>query len=283
MKTVAGRVTVLSDNLVPGRSELIGEHGFSAYIETEKGNFLFDAGRGKAVVHNALLLKKDLTALAKIFLSHGHGDHTGGLPDVLRIQRKSRTDVYAHPYVFAYRYRETNGQETYGGIPFTRGYLEKMGARFLLDEAYREVEEGMFLTGEVPRRTSFEGGDMSGRFLRLEGDNIVPDIVQDDQSLVIHTDQGLMIVLGCAHAGIINTLEYITERTGVDQIYGIVGGTHMGFSGDAQLLESIKELKFFHIKHLVPSHCTSMAAAARIKQEFEGTFQFSHVGWHIDF
>jgi len=283
MKTVKGRVTILTDNVVPGRSELIGEHGFSAYIETGKGNFLFDTGRGKTVVYNALLLKKDLTTINKIVLSHGHHDHTGGLPDVLRIQLKKTIDVYAHPYVFAYKYRGKKGKETYGGIPFARGYLEKLGARFIIEEGYQQIEDGVFLTGEVPRETSFEGGDMDDRFVKLDGGRIIPDIIQDDQSMVIHTRKGLMIVLGCAHAGIINTLKYITQKTGVDRIYCVVGGTHIGFSGEVQLTESIKALKSYNIQHLVPSHCTGPAAITRIKGAFEDIFQFSHVGWSIEF
>ena len=283
MKKVKGRVTILTDNVVPGKSEAIGEHGFSAYIETGNGNFLFDTGKGKTVIHNALVLNKDLTAINKIVLSHSHGDHTGGLPDVLRIQGEKKIDVYAHPHIFVYRFREQNGKKTYGGIPFTRGYLEKMGARFILNEQYVEIEDGIFLTGEVPRETPFEGGDMANRFVQLDGDKVIPDIIQDDQSMAIHTEKGLMIVLGCAHAGIINTLNHIIKKSGADKIYGIVGGTHIGFSGEVQLSESIKALKSYNIQHLVPSHCTGLAAITRIKQEFEAIFQFSHVGFSIEF
>lgn len=283
MKTVNGRVTILTDNVVPGKSELIGEHGFSAYIETGSGNFLFDTGRGKSVVHNALALQKDLASINKIAISHGHGDHTGGLPEVLRIQGKKKIDVYAHPHIFLYKYRLQNREETYGNIPFTRGHLEKMGARFIFNEGYVEIEDGVFLTGEVPRETPFEGGDMADRFVRLEGGKIIPDSIQDDQSIAIHTDKGLMVVLGCAHAGIINTLNHIIKKSGSDKIYCIVGGTHIGFSGEVQLRESIRALKSYNIQHLVPSHCTGLEAITRIKQEFEDIFQFSHVGWSIAF
>ena len=283
MNTVKGRVTILTDNVVPHASEAIAEHGFSAYIETGKGNFLFDTGRGKTVVHNALTLQKDLAVINKIVLSHGHGDHTGGLPDVLRVQGKNKIDVYAHPDVFAYKYREKEGKETYGGIPFTQGYLEKMGAHFIFNEGYLEIEDGVFLTGEVPRKTLFEGVDLAGRFVKLEGGKIIPDIIQDDQSIAIHTPKGLMIVLGCAHAGIINTIDYLIRQSGVDQIYCVVGGTHIGPSGEVQLSESIKALKAYNIQNLVPSHCTGLAAITRIKQEFEDIFQFSHVGLTLEF
>ena len=124
---------------------------------------------------------------------------------------------------------------------------------------------------------------MSDRFARLEDGTVMADIIQDDQSIAIHTEKGLMIVLGCAHAGIVNTINHIINNSGTGQIYCIVGGTHIDFSGEVQLKESIKALKSYDIRCLVPSHCTGQAAIACIKQEFEDIFQFSHVGWSIEF
>ena len=282
MKTATGRLTILTDNVVPGKSEAIGEHGFCVYVETSNGNFLFDTGKGKTVVHNALVFNKDLKEINKIVLSHSHGDHTGGLPEVLRAQSQKPMDVYAHPDIFLYRFRKENEKETYGGIPFTKGFLEKMGARFIFNEDYVEIEDGIFLTGEVPRETSFEGGDMGDRFALRNG-KIIPDLIQDDQSMAIHTEKGILIVLGCAHSGIVNVVNHIIEKTGVETIFGIIGGTHIGFSGEVQLRESIKSLKTYQIQHLVPSHCTGLEAITRMKKEFENIFQFSHVGLSLEF
>ncbi|MBW2066164.1 MAG: MBL fold metallo-hydrolase [Deltaproteobacteria bacterium] len=239
MELVKGRITILVDNIVTGRSEAIGEHGFSAYVETDRGNFLFDTGKGKAVTHNALLLQKDLSKVKEILLSHSHGDHTGGLPDVLSIQVNKPVNVRAHPDIFIPRYRIKDGKKSYGGIPYTRGYLENMGARFVFNWGYTRIEEGIYLTGEIPRETPFEGGDMGDRFAIREGRE-GPDIILDDKSLVIHSEKGLVIVLGCAHSGMINIIRYAMAMSGIDTIYGVVGGTHLGFSGDVQLEESIK-------------------------------------------
>ncbi len=123
MKQVSGRITILTDNTVPERSDALGEHGFAAFLETEKGNFLFDTGKGKTVVHNAAVLKKDLKSINKIVLSHAHGDHTGGLPEVLLTLSSKQIDVFAHPDIFADRFREKDGERTYGGIPFVKEYL----------------------------------------------------------------------------------------------------------------------------------------------------------------
>ena len=282
MKKVRGRLTILTDNTVPERSDALGEHGFAAFLETGKGNFLFDTGKGKTVVHNAAVLKRDLKNINKVVLSHAHGDHTGGLPEVLQTLSSKQIEVFAHPDIFAERFREKDGERTYGGIPFAQGYLEKLGARFVFNKQYGEIEEGVFLTGEVPRETSFEGGDMGNRFVKREG-KIEPDIIWDDQSLVIQVEKGILIVLGCAHAGIVNVINHAIKMSGVDEIYGIVGGTHIGLSGDAQRDQTIAALRNFKIEHLMPTHCTGAEAMALIKNSFDKNFQFSHVGATLNF
>ncbi|HSH68864.1 MAG TPA: MBL fold metallo-hydrolase [Deferrisomatales bacterium] len=156
MLTARGSITVLTDNTVPERSETLAEHGFAALVQTQAGNLLFDTGRGRTVVHNAAVLKKDLARIDKIVLSHAHGDHTGGPPEVLQVLQGKNTDVLAHPEVFAERVRDAQGKRVFGGIPYQRGYLEKMGARFVFNREVVEVDDRVFLTGEVPRDTPFE-------------------------------------------------------------------------------------------------------------------------------
>jgi len=281
MKSIKGRLTIIADNIVVGKVESLGEHGFSVYLETDKGVYLFDTGRGKTVVHNAVLYKKDLTALNKIILSHGHADHTGGLPEVLRFHKQ--IDVLGHPDIFLNRFRkDENGNERYGGIPYTRGYLEKMGARFVLNKDYKEIETGLYLTGEIPRETDFEAGDLGNRYGIRDG-KIVPEIVLDDQSLLINTDKGILIILGCAHSGIINIINHAIKMTGVDTIFAIIGGTHLGFSGQVQLEKTIEALKVYRIEHLIPGHCTGIAVATHLSREFEKIFHFSHVGRVFEF
>jgi len=282
MKTVSGQITILTDNVAQDRSDTVAEHGFSAYIETDNGNMLFDTGKGRTVLHNARIFNKDLNRINKVILSHSHGDHTGGLPDVLLSQSKKPLDVYAHPDIFLYRYRKKGGKKTYGGIPFTKGYLEKMGARFVFNTDYVEIEAGIFLTGEVPRKTPFEGGDMADRFAVRDGKEVV-ETIPDDQSLIIHTEKGLLLVLGCAHAGIVNVINHVIKKSGEDDIFAVIGGTHIGFSGELQLNESIKALKSYRIQHLIPSHCTGLEAIFSIKQAFEDIFAFSHVGFALEF
>jgi len=274
MKT---RITILCENLV-GRIVGTGEHGFSAFIETSRGSYLFDTGGGHSIVANSLALGKDLGTVQKIFLSHGHYDHTGGLPEVLKL--KGKVDVHAHPHVFLDRIAvlKEKDKETkrFIGIPYKKGYLESLGANFISNTDFVEVEKGMFLTGEVPRKTSFEKPDPR-LFSQIDG-KTEPDLFLDDQSLTIEGEQGLIVVLGCAHSGMINILHHVINKTGKQKVYAVLGGTHLDFLTPEQLEESIKSLKTMNIERIGVSHCTGMRAACRLHQEFGDHYFYGCVG-----
>ena len=276
-----GTITVLCDNLVMGRVDTIGEHGFSAFIESDEGNYLFDSGRGFSILQNSIYYRKDLSSVKKILISHGHFDHTGGLPSVLKVVSRE-LEVVAHPDIFLHRFRLTDNKENYNGMPFTRGYLEKYGAKFSLHREWIQVSDKMFLTGEIPRITSFEYADASERFAVVDGVTI-PDMTLDDQAAVLLSDQGLTVILGCAHSGVVNTLSYIVEQTGVDDIYCVIGGTHLGLLPPAQSKKSIEALKNFRIKKLCPGHCTGIEVCFELRQLFPEQFVFCGVGTVIPF
>src|SRR4030042_6885647 len=163
------RITVLCENSV-GRVIGTGEHGFSAFIETDHGNALFDTGNGHGIVSNSLALNKDLRTVRRVVLSHGHNDHTGGLPEVLKLRGK--VDVHAHPSIFLDRIavRKVEGGEVrrFAGLVYKKTYLAFLGAHFVLNQDFSEVGKGLFLTGEIPRRTSFEKNDPS-LFVEIDG------------------------------------------------------------------------------------------------------------------
>jgi 7,8-dihydropterin-6-yl-methyl-4-(beta-D-ribofuranosyl)aminobenzene 5'-phosphate synthase len=271
------RITILCENLV-GKLVGSGEHGFSAFIETSRGNYLFDTGSGHSVVANSLVLDKDLRTVRKIFLSHGHYDHTGGLPEVLKL--KGKVDVHAHPRVFLDRIAvlKENGKETkrFVGIPYKKRYLESLGANFLFNDAFLEVEKGMFLTGEVPRKTPFEKPDPR-LFSEING-KTTQDIFLDDQSLILESKKGFILILGCAHSGMINIINHIVKKTGKEKFYAILGGTHLDFLTPEQLEESINVLNQLEIERIGVSHCTGMRAAFRLHQEFGDQFSYGCVG-----
>jgi 7,8-dihydropterin-6-yl-methyl-4-(beta-D-ribofuranosyl)aminobenzene 5'-phosphate synthase len=272
-----GKITILCENTV-GRLVGSGEHGFSAYLETDRGNYLFDTGNSHSIVPNSLLLNKDLRSVTKIFLSHGHHDHTGGLPEVLKL--KGKVDVHVHPHVFLDRIAvlKEDGKETkrFVGIPYKKVYLEFLGANFVFNTDFMEVEKGIYLTGEVPRQTEFEKPDP--RLFSEIGGKSVQDTFPDDQSLILDGEKGLILIFGCAHSGMINIINHVISKTGKEKFQAILGGTHLDFLTPDQLEESIRSLKKMDIERIGVSHCTGMRAAFRLHQEFGDRFFYGCVG-----
>jgi 7,8-dihydropterin-6-yl-methyl-4-(beta-D-ribofuranosyl)aminobenzene 5'-phosphate synthase len=164
-------------------------------------------------------------------------------------------------------------------MPHSRDQLEAAGAVFSISKEYCEVAPGIFLTGEVPRVTPFEVGDQ-GLYCDCSGQN--PDATPDDQSLILETGRGLVIILGCCHAGLVNTLEHVTYLTGRRDIYAVVGGTHLGFCGQEQLEMTISTLKGWKVQKVAASHCTGFAASIRLSREMPKEFQRALVGYTLE-
>jgi 7,8-dihydropterin-6-yl-methyl-4-(beta-D-ribofuranosyl)aminobenzene 5'-phosphate synthase len=273
-----GRVTILCDNSVGSISGTLGEHGFAALVEHAGGALLFDTGQGETLLGNALRMNKDLSRVARVALSHGHYDHTGGLLPLL--QQSGPKEVYAHPGMFRARYRvKDTGESIAIGITHDQVQLQGAGAVFVFNRDFREIAPGIYLTGEVPRNNSFELGD-TGLFLDPGGQLVDP--LEDDQSLVIRTAKGLVLLLGCCHAGIINTLEHAMATTGESEIYAIVGGTHLGFCQGPQLELTVAALKKYRVQKVCASHCTGFHASARLWHEFPGKVVPAQVGYTIE-
>ena len=273
MKT---RITILCENSVGLPFGVVGEHGFACYVETGKGNYLFDTGQGFGIVQNALALKKDLRTIQSVLISHGHYDHTGGLPAVLKLREK--VDVHGHPDMFIERFVRFNGTKKAIGIPFRRSYLESLGANFCLNKEMTEVGPGVYLTGEIPRKTDFEKGDANMVACMPDGRTVQPDPICDDLSMVLNSDKGLILVLGCAHAGLVNILNYVLETTGRNRIYAIIGGTHLGFSSDEQFEETLKAIDRYNIEKVGVSHCTGLMKASLLHARLGERFFFGCVG-----
>ncbi len=273
------RITVLCENSVGPLSGTLGEHGFSALIEPSNGEpLLFDTGQGLTLLHNARRMNKDLSTVRQVVLSHGHYDHSGGLKQLLAECGAKR--VYSHPAVFNSRYRIKDSGECYPiAIPASREELETAGASFDFSKEFRAIAPGMYLTGEVPRVTDFETGDQ-GLFSDCTGQ--VLDATPDDQSLVLETEKGLVLVLGCCHAGLVNTVEHVAYMTGRRDIFAVIGGTHLGFCSQEQNGKTIAALQRLGIKKLAASHCTGFAASARLSRELPKEFQMAMVGYTLE-
>ena len=272
------KATIVSENCVFHLPGAVAEHGLSIFMETDRGNYLLDTGQGKAVVNNALVLGIDLATIKGIIMSHHHWDHTGGLGPVLDL--KGAVDVYAHPEFFKESYSVSGDTVRYIGVPYPRPLLEAKGARFQLSKEFRQIEPGLWLTGEVPRRTDYELGDK--KQVVKSGSSYVKDDLRDDQSVVVETARGLFIVLGCCHSGIINTLSHIVEKMKRHDIFAVIGGTHLGPVSDEQRTKSIEALKSFDIKRLGVSHCTGLKTASLLSNVFGERFFFCNVGTVVE-
>ncbi len=244
-------ITILSDN--HAEMPLLSEHGLALWIETGGKRVLLDTGQGAALTHNASLLGVSLAETDVLVLSHGHYDHTGGVPDVLR--EAPNADVYLHPAAFLPRY------SVRGGKPKS---VQIQGAAMSSIVSHPEAlvhwvsgpvfsAGGCSLTGPIPRITGFE--DTGGPFYLDPGGNN-PDLIEDDMAVWFDSEDGLVVCTGCCHSGIINTLHYIISLSGQSRIKQVVGGLHLVGAGQERLERTAEALNEMQIEELVPCHCT---------------------------
>ena len=269
------RITTLSENTA-GLGNFLGEWGLSILVEADGLNLLLDTGQSISAAHNADLLDVDLSRVNQIVLSHGHFDHTGGLFPVLRRIKKT-VDIVAHPDIWADKYSGREGQDyRYIGIPHHRHLLESLGANFKLTAEPTRISENIMTTGEIPMVTDFER--VEPYLLVKEGSGFQPDEVLDDQALIINMEVGLVVLLGCAHRGIINTLYQAQKLTGVKKVYTVLGGCHLMDASEERIRLTTDALKEMGVQKLGVSHCTGLRAACHMAREFGESFFFNNAG-----
>jgi len=267
------QITTLSENTA--NYGFLAEWGLSILVEVDGLRILMDTGLSYSAVNNAALLGVDLSAVDQIVLSHGHADHTGGLRDVLRV--RGEVEVVGHPDIWTAKYVRRGAKPArYCGIPFSREELESQGARFKLTREPLRISEHVMTSGEVPMVTDYEQIE-DNLFVRA-GDSLQPDVLADDLALIINADFGLVVVLGCAHRGAVNTLRHAQNLTGNGSVYAVIGGAHLFRASDERLKRTVFELKGMGIRWLGLSHCTGFDAAACLAREFEGVFFMNNAG-----
>jgi 7,8-dihydropterin-6-yl-methyl-4-(beta-D-ribofuranosyl)aminobenzene 5'-phosphate synthase len=276
------RITTIIDNSTED-PKLLAEWGLCVLVEAGSHSFLLDTGTSGAAVGNADKMKLDLNRIEAIVLSHGHIDHTGGLRAVLERIDRPEVRIVAHPGVLhrKFGYDKEKKKYHFGGIPFQRDLLENMGARFDLHREPVWLTEDIAASGEEPMSTDFES--VADTMYLKDEDRFVPDPMEDDQSLYIRTDLGLIVILGCAHRGMINIIHHARELMNSDRIYMVIGGTHLSPASSVQVDKTIQALREMDIQWLGVSHCTGLPVAARLAAEFEGRFFFNSAGTVIRF
>jgi 7,8-dihydropterin-6-yl-methyl-4-(beta-D-ribofuranosyl)aminobenzene 5'-phosphate synthase len=258
------KITVLSTMLV-GDTTGIGEWGFSALVEADGHRILLDTGNHpETVLQNARDLKMDLSDVREVILTHNHGDHVGGLltlrrelmkqnPDALSIVHVSKGIFYSRPLPD----REGNRM-----IAIREDY-EATGGKFVEHDGWTEIFSGAWLTGPVPRKYPERNWSVTIKVQTPAG--LVEDNIPEDQSFVLNTAQGMVVITGCGHAGIINILTDANAEFHDRPVYGIIGGLHLYPATDQQLDWTGDKMKEFHVANLLGAHCTGIEAVYRLR------------------
>lgn len=277
------KVTVVVDNSVPtsAKSPFLGEHGLSLLLETGTKKILVDAGQSGAVVHNLSLLGFHPGELDAIAISHGHYDHTGGLPHVLRHRRKP-VSVYAHSGIFDKRYSVAGDSRSYIGVPFAKEDADMLGAEWILTDEPLEISPGLWFSGSMPRVTSFEQGDTRLVMPDAHGCDC-QDLIRDDTVLYYSGEQGLVVIGGCTHSGLVNAVKYGFELTGQAKLAGWIGGTHLGPVSREQQNLTLSTLEKYSPNFIAANHCTGFDMMAELKARFGKKFIPAFVGTVIEF
>ena len=245
------KISILVDNTA--KEGFAHVHGFSAVLGSEK-KILFDLGPNGLFLENAKKMNIDLSKIETVVLSHGHWDHGDGLKSI------SGKALITHPNSFALRFRKES--KTPVGLGMSR---DEILARFDLKESKEPywLNDNMVFLGEIPRKNNFEA--LVTTFTLGDGS---PDFVMDDSAVAIKTEKGLIVLSGCAHAGICNTVSYAKEVCGENKVYAVLGGFHLKKIGDVFQ----KTVAFFQkekLELLGATHCTSFAVQDEFKKYFK--------------
>ncbi len=278
------RLSTLAENAVNGLG-LLAEWGLSILVETDDVTILVDTGRTMVAAHNAKVMGVKIKSVDKILFSHGHYDHTGGVVDMLRLDDVSGTpvEIIAHPDVWAPKFGRSANQTNYryAGIPFPRILLESLGASFHLTPEPVWITDRIVTSGEVPMLNDYEKIE-AGLYIQTD-DGYDPDPLKDDQSLFIRSDKGLIIIAGCAHRGIVNTITHAQKLTGCDEVYAVVGGTHLYRASEDRVRLTLEAIKRLDIQRIGVSHCTGPNASAFLAHELGDRFFFNQAGTITEF
>lgn len=270
-------LSLLVENTARGAG-IIGEHGLCWCLRSADRQLLFDLGQGFALCQNAARMGIDLKQTEVLAFSHGHYDHVGGwrrLPEVL-----AKVRVCLHPDALDAKFQKRpDGRMVTAGDNAFAAAVQSSHVALTLTREPCELLPGIWITGQVPRTNSVEdtGGDFYSDIGGFQRDEVL-----DDQSIFFRTRLGVVVVLGCAHAGLVNTLDYVQSLTG-ERIHAVVGGMHLLHANEERMQYTVEGLRRIAPDWLGPNHCTGDAAVARLWQSFPGQVIEVHAGQSLSF
>ncbi len=281
-------VTMLIEDYSGYDEDFLAQHGISFLLEAETGKgkktILFDAGQSaEPILHNMKILGKDPSAIDLVVLSHCHSDHTGGLVGMLEAIDRKRVPVIAHPAIYRSNFVLKPTFRSFGMGPANRAeFIENVGGEMLLVAEPFALAPGIVTSGEITDKINFEANPTLSMFT-LEKGETVSDPMPDDLSLVFILDEGLVIVTGCSHAGVISIIESAVRMTGVERVAAVIGGFHLIDADDARIEATVKKLADYNIGRIYTGHCTGLKAEARLQQAFGKKFKKTHAGITVKF
>ncbi|HON58297.1 MAG TPA: MBL fold metallo-hydrolase [Smithella sp.] len=272
------------------RASVLAEHGFSALVQPTLGNkthtLLFDFGFSEnGAAQNAETLNVDMTQVEAAALSHGHSDHTGGMGKLAALIGRSNIPFVVHPSIFkSPRYLKFSEELKINFPKLTREMVKQAGLSVVeTEKPYLLLEDTILFLGEVPRTTDFEKG-WPLPHCQQDGKEVW-DAIEDDTSIVMNLkDKGLVILSGCAHSGIINTVHYAIKVTGIDKIHAVMGGFHLSGPFFEPIIDrTIQKLQKLNLTYVIPTHCTGRKAIMEMEKQMPEQFILNMSGTKLTF
>ena len=271
-------ITILAEDSIAFDTPFIGRFGISMLLElkaeTCEKRILYDTNSAAApILHNLEIMGKSLKGVDTIFLSHCHYDHSDGLPGILESLGRP-VPVIAHTEIFRPCFEiNADGIRHIGIVGNSREQLEKKGAIFTLSDSPLNLMTGVTTSGEIERLTPFE--ELEDLYTTIDG-QVTQDHERDDGAIILNFKEGLVIVAGCCHAGIVNTMNQAKNITGVDKIYAVIGGLHFQDASEEKVARSVEALK--EVDWVFAGHCTGFDGMCRIANMKGDRFRAIHTG-----
>lgn len=267
------KLTILCENRVTN-PQLIAEQGLAILVETPDNTLLFNTGQTDTIIQNAQALGIDLSSVHSVVLSHGHFDMVGGLPYLLR--KVGPLKIYCHPNLFNKKFHITDKGRVEIGVQWEKSELKDLGAKFILKTHPVEIIKDVWISGEIPRLTSYEYIDETYQERVLE--SYIHDEIHDDMTLIIKTIKGLIILLGCGHAGPVNSIKYAMRVTGINKVHVVMGGMHLHQAPEEKIDSIVYHLIRLNPDYIIPLHCCGFRSINKLYNRLRDRILLFNVG-----